>query len=277
MTPMGLDAAVSCTCFQRGRIVSPFPDHTIMDEEGWLTLDFPLRGHEDEYDIFEEWLNTGTVCEHPGMKYCNVHLSNWGGYRSFQAALEEAGWKHFPTLHTYLPNLNGGRLPASAAGTALEELKTFTELYTGSVPVLVHAETGALEEEGEFGIYSDSPQEDFGYVVGMDRDGVYVGVLSQPSHISSHSPQISFRSRHFEQRVAPNQEDQPWAPYEVVLRDLVTGESCVSPHAVTRVLHSCTLRVEQRTQRADSYTYILEPLEQVLLAALETGSPVRWY
>jgi hypothetical protein len=268
---MGLDAAVPCTCFQQGRIVSPFPDHTIMDEEGQLTLDFPLRGHEEEYDIFEEWLHHGTVCEHPGMKYCKVHLSNWGGVRSFQAALEEAGWDHFPTLRAYLPEHNGGRLPASLAEAALEELKTFRGIYTGTVPVLVNAETGTLEREHGFAIYGGRSQDHSEYVVGMDRDGVYVGVPSRP-------PQISFRSQYFEQRLTSQQEDVLLlGTYKVVLRDLVTGETCVSPRAVTKVLKSCTMRVGRRTQRADRFTSILEPLEQILLAAVETGNPVGWY
>ena len=94
---MGLDATVSCTCYKQGRIISPFPEHTIVNAEGQLELDLPMRGHEDEHDIFEEWLNNNP-CEHDRMEFCQVRISNWGGYRSFQAALEEAGWDHFPNV-----------------------------------------------------------------------------------------------------------------------------------------------------------------------------------
>jgi hypothetical protein len=122
----------------------------MINNDGELTLDFPEWGHEEDFARFHEWLATGAVCEHPNMEYASVRISNWGGVHDFQAALEEAGWELFPTLHAYLPTANGGHLPASAAGAALEELQTFTERYTSSVPVLVNVETGVLERENGF-------------------------------------------------------------------------------------------------------------------------------
>ena len=108
----------------------------------------------------------------------------------------------------------------------------------------------------------------------MDRDGVYVEVSTPP-------PARSFRSRHFEQLLIPKQDDRSGARHEIVFRDLESGESCVSPHYVTRPFQPFALRVELRvelrTQRADRFTYILEPLDQILQAARETGNPVRWW
>ncbi len=272
---MGLDASVTCACFRQGRIVSPFPAHTMIDEDGELTLDFPKFGHEDEYARFTEWLETEAVCEHPGMEYLTIRISTWGGVHHFQAALEEAGWDLFPTLHAYLPEANGGQLPASAASAALEELQTFKERYISSVPVLVNVETGALErEEGFYSVSGGYSPGASGNIVGMDRDGVYVEVSTPP-------PARSFRSQHFEQLVVLKQGDRPRDRYEIVFRDMESGESCVSPHHVTRPFHSFALRVELRvelrTQRADRFTYILESLEQILKAARETGNPVRWW
>ncbi len=275
---MGLDASVTCACFRQGRIVSPFPAHTMIDDDGELTLDFPELGHEEDYARFHEWLGTGgAVCEHPGMVYLTIRISTWGGVHHFQAALEEAGWDQFPMLHAYLPEANGGQLPASAASAALEELQIFKERYTGSVPVLVNVETGVLErEEGFYTVSGDYSPGTAGNVVGMDREGVYVEVSTPP-------PARSFRSRHFEQQLVPKREDRSRARYEIVFRDMESGETCVSPHTqyVTRPFHSfplrVELRVELRTQRADRFTYILEPLEQILQAAHETGNPVRWW
>lgn len=272
---MGLDASVTCACFRQGRIVSPFPAHTMIDEDGELALDFPELGHEEDYAQFYEWLATGAVCEHPGMEYATVHISTWGGVHQFQAALEEAGWELYPTLHAYLPEANGGHLPASAASAALVELQNFKESYTTSVPVLVNVETGVLElEEGFYTVSGDYSPGVSGNIVGMDQDGVYVEVSTPP-------PVRSFRSRHFEQQVVPAQDDRSRARHEIVFRDLESGESCVSPHYVTRPFQPFALRVElrveSRTQRADRFAYILEPLEQILQAARETGNPVRWW
>ncbi len=255
---MGLDASVTCACFRQGRIISPFPAHTTIDDDGELTLDFPKLGHEEEYARFYEWFDTGEVCEHPGMEYATVRISTWGGVHSFQAALEETGWELFPTLHAYLPEANGGQLPASAASAALHELQTFKERYTGTVPVLVNVETGALEQEHGFARMSgDYSPGRSGYIVAMDRDGVYVEVATPPPLARS------FRSRHFEQLVVLKQEDRPRARYETVFRDLESGESCILPilDTVTRRGHTFALRVELRvelrTQRADRFTYIL--------------------
>ena len=272
---MGLDASVTCACFRQGRIVSPFPAHTFINDDGELALDFPELGHEDEYARFHEWLGTGAVCEHPGMEYVTLRISTWPGVRHLQSALKEAGWDQFPMLHAYLPIANGGQLPASAASATLEELETFKERYTSSVPVLVNVETGVLEqEEGFYGISGHYVQGVSGYLMGMDREGVYIeDARTLPSH--------SFRSRHFEQLLVPKQEFGSRARYEIILRDMESGESCVSPDIVTGRAHAVAvrveLRVELRTQRADRFTYILAPWEQILQAARETGNPVRWW
>lgn len=272
---MGLDATVMCACFRQGRIVSPFPAHTMINEYGELALDFPELGHEEDYARFYEWLTTATLCEHPDMEYATIRISTWAGVHYFQAALEKAGWDQFPTLRAYLPEANGGQLPASAARAALDELQTFKERYSSSVPVLVNVETGALEREEGFAFYSGGYSKGIsGGIVAMDLDGVYVEVNTPP-------PSKSFRSRHFEQLVVPQQEGRSHARPEIVLRDLESGESCVSPHHVTHpdypFAFRVELRVESRTQRADRFTYILEPLEQILQAAHETGNPVRWW
>lgn len=274
---MGLDASVTCACFRQGRIVSPFPAHTIIDDEGELALDFPALGHEEDYARFYEWLSTGAVCEHPDMEYAKLRIATWGGVRDFQAALEDTGWESFPTLHAYLPEANGGQLPASAASAALEELETFKERYISSVPVLVNVETGALERGGGFYTVSgDYRHGTSGWLVGIDRDGVYVDVCTPP-------PARAFRSRHFEQLLIPPPENHPRTRFEIVLRDVASGERCATPakQFVTHPSRSfglrVELRVELRIQRADRFTYILEPLEQILQAARETGNPVRWW
>ena len=263
---MGLDAEVSCPCYQQGRVVSPFPEQTIIDAEGWLDLNVPYEGHEAEHDRFETWRSR--ACEHPMMTYCRVHLSNWSGYRMFQAALEEAGWEHFPTLCAHLPNGNGGAMSAQAAAVALQELETFRRIYQGTVTVLVNAETGEVERtyiEAYDGLFRFGPK----YEVGFDPHGLYVREPSEPRA-------EYFRSRWFEQRLGPVEGNRPTAPREVTLIDLATGQQFAGPVAVTDPPTHSTLRVEERTQTAERFRYILEPLVLVCRAAIETGNPVRW-
>lgn len=266
---MGLDAEVSCTCYQQGWAISPFPEHTRVDDEGELVLDLPRRGHEDEHALFEEWLYNGSLCEHPEMVFCRVRISNWGGYRSFQSALEETGWEHFPTLHAYLPENNGGHLPAHAAGTALEELETFRRIYAGTIPVLVNVETGELVNPLGYSIMGGRTPAGFPYVVGIDRDGIYVAE-------GADQPHVLFRSSLFEQHLTPGQEDISPAPWLVTYRDVATGEECRCPLPLVAPIGSITLQVKQRGQTAARFTYILDPLEQILQASVLTGNPVRW-
>jgi hypothetical protein len=274
---MGLDATVNCACFRQGRIVSPFPAHSIINDDGELAWDFPELGHEADYARFNEWLATEAVCAHPGMKYATLRIATWGGVRHFQAALEEAGWDLFPTLRAYLPDANGGQLPASAASAALEELQIFTERYISSAPVLVNVATGALEREEGFALMSgDYRRGTSGWILAMDQDGVYVDVLTAP-------PARSFRSRHFEQLLVPASEHPSPTRFEIVLRDVASDERCATParQSVTHPNRSFAiwveLRVELRTERADRLTYILEPLAQILQAARDTCNPVRWW
>jgi hypothetical protein len=112
--------------------------------------------------------------------------------------------------------------------------------------------------------------------VGLDLDGVYVDVRTPP-------PPRAFRSRHFEQLLIPPPENQPGTRFEIVLRDVASGERCATP-AKQFVTHPSRtfglrveLRVELRTVRADRCTYILGTLGQILQAARETGNPVRWW
>src|SRR5262249_11591067 len=175
---MGLDAAVACRCYQQGRVVSPFPEQTIIDAEGCVELDWPYTGHEAEHDLFYTW--TESACEHPRMNYCWVHLANWAGYRLFQEALSETGWEHFPTLNAHLPNANEGTMAAQAAVVALRELETFKQIYHGTQTVLVSETTSEVERtsiKSYDGIFLFGPR----YQVGFDSRGLFVREAAEPN------------------------------------------------------------------------------------------------
>ena len=115
---MGLDATVMCNCFREGKTTPPpFPrDWLEIDEEGYLNL-------VEEYDSAENWGKhyawQQSCCQHEGMDFACEHISNWAGYRQFQAALGEVGWQYFPVLEEQLPNANGGLTPSAASVKAL--------------------------------------------------------------------------------------------------------------------------------------------------------------
>jgi hypothetical protein len=256
---MGLDASVACRCYQDGVVASPFPEHTVWDRDGYLGLDLPHQGHEAEYNRFGEW--EGTACTHPGMCYREEGISNWPGYRMFQQALGEAGWERFPTLRAYLPERNGGILPAQAAPAALAELEAFKQAYRGTALALVEVETGRTIRthiaayEGVF-IFGTEHE------IGFDAQGLFVRA-SQKRH------RECFRSRFFEQRHA-------FGPEEAVLTDLATGRRCAVSLGMIGSTSPATFRIEEQAQAAGAFAYILEPLARILQAAVETRNPVRW-
>jgi hypothetical protein len=162
---VGLDASVSCRCWQDGLTTPPpVPRELIVcTEEDGLDLSIPYDGNEDLYRDFYNWADSAP-CGHEGMRQACVYVSNWTGYRLFQEALESAGWRHFPTLQAYLPHNNGGSLPARAAPEALAELQRFTsQTRLGTCTYLADEETGEwLTVPAYQGVFSLGSQEQEG-------------------------------------------------------------------------------------------------------------------
>jgi hypothetical protein len=85
---MGLDASVSCRCWQDGLTTPPpVPRELIVcTEEDGLDLSIPYDGNEDLYRAFDNWVESW-ACDQEGMRQACVHVSNWSGYRLFQQAV----------------------------------------------------------------------------------------------------------------------------------------------------------------------------------------------
>ena len=129
------------------------------------------------------------------MEIASEYVSNWGGYRSFQQALEVAGWKHFPTLKIELPESNGGITRARDAAKMLRELRVFAEeADLGSKVVLVDEDSG--EEIQEYiaayaGVFLFGAS---GVDIGVDEKGVFIRRRSKGT------VKEVFRSNRFERR-----------------------------------------------------------------------------
>lgn len=287
---MGLDASVRCTCYEDGRTLPPPVPAELLafDDEGWLQLDLPYEGNEEQFARFARWWSAS--CEHEDMRAARVHVSNWSGYRAFQQALGRAGWARFPTLKAELPEVNGGSTSAAAAALALEELAWFREhADLGHNWFLVDGETGeTLHEyiaayEGKFVLGGRS-----GMDVGIDPEGLFIVSRTEP-------PRELFRALRLEQRLLdPAREAAGGDPGPVELVDLDTGrrlecEMAVSGNQVPwpdgrmqddegrlRFSYPRRLQVERRAISPSTFDYVLQPLEEVFRAAVATGNPVHW-
>lgn len=284
---MGLDASVMCRCLADGKVALPkFARGVHINEEGYLELDAP-----DEkaalHMRFHQWLND--ACPHPRMLFVNEHIGNWTDYRSFQQALEIAGWQHFPTMKSQLPQSNGGLTPASAAKIILDELDYFedsTEL--GSTWEIVDCSTGnALHQyievyDGIFGYGADGIDQ------GVDPGGFFIR-----QRTGDHEAEI-FRSIRFTQSLIDNYTKDKSAEPAVEYTDIETRKTVRCRHPLStwipwpdgrlqndngqfNLSYPTELQVVQRQRKFADYEYLVGQLRKVCRAAVETVNPVRWY
>jgi hypothetical protein len=276
---MGLGAFVSCRCWQDGLASAPpVPRELITrDEDFELCLSAPYEGNERLYREFEEWI-ARRACRHENMEQASVRVANWGGYRLFQAALAAAGWEHLPTLRAYLPQHNGGTLPAEAAARAIAELAWFTgEADLGTHTYLLDGDTGERLDSyvpAYRGVFRWDGEQDKG--IGVDPSGLFV------LDTSAEPPREVFRSLRCSQEVIGVTLDGTGRL--VRLTDTSTSRSVTVPlsspifdtgdHGAAQ--YPRRLQVAAVPWTGLDFADVVGALDEVLRAAVETGNPVSW-
>jgi hypothetical protein len=277
---MGLDAFVSCRCWQDGVAAPPpVPRELITHGEDFqLCLSLPYEGHEDLHRDFDEWV-LHRACGHENMEQASVRVTNWAGYRLFQAALAAAGWDHLPTLRAYLPQCNGGSLPAEAAPRALAELEWFTsDADLGTHTYLLDADTGERLDSyvpAYEGVFRWDGGQDKG--VGVDPSGLFV------LDTSAEPPREVFRSLRCSQEVIGVTPDGTGRL--VRLTDAGTSRSVTvalsspifgSGGGPGLARYPRRLQVTAMPWTGREFAGVVAALREVLQAAVETGNPVSW-
>ncbi len=258
---MGLDAFVRCRCYQDGLVAAPADLEPYIDaDDEFLCLDLPYDGYEEAHQRFDDWM--ASECEHPDMEYASEYLSNWAGYRLFQNALERAGWHHFPVLKEYLPESNGGQLPEDLAEEALEELLVFQALpRLGEDFRLVESASGKILWRGVDvydGIFIWAKEREYG----ISRKGFFVRLRA--------SQKVVFRSNDFTQEVVDGRATYRCRETGVTYQDAEPLGEPEGDH------YPGNFHLEPFQHRPEDFLYIVEPLERILTASLETGNPVCW-
>lgn len=283
---MGLDASVMCNCFRdRKTTPPPFPrDWLEIDREGYLNL-------KQEHDSDENWANhyewEQSCCEHEGMALANERISNWAGYRQFQAALGEVGWQHFPVLEDELPSSNGGLTSSAASARALLELDLFMSCgEVGSVAVLVNTASseGLYEHIAAYG----------GIFIRSGRDGIDVGLSEfEFFAVNRESGEDLFRARRVRQYNRGGTKISE-SDKVIVWEDLETGITYESGIPIAgkqipwddgrwenedgrcRFDYPYEFHVEQRPRVVADFDRIVRALRIVFEASVQSGNPVRW-
>jgi hypothetical protein len=277
---VGLDAFVRCRCWEDGLISAPpVPRELIAadeDEPGYLGLSVPYDGNEDLHGRFDAWLAQG-ACAHERMEQARARVANWAGYRLFQQALGAVGWERFPTLRAYLPQGNGGTLPAAYAAAALAELREFEDAaHAGEQVHLVDEDTGRLLAVGvpSYGgvfMLCGSTQ----HHVGVDEAGLFV------RDVSVAPEREEFRSLRCTQEVIGDRADGKGQL--VCLTDASTSEQATVALAgpigrdhAGPAGYPRRMRVKKVARSGSDFCYITDSLTEVLRAAQSTGNPVVW-
>jgi hypothetical protein len=256
---VGLDAFVYCRCWQDG-LAAPPVGPVGLDEEGFLSLLVPWEGNEAAHDAFDAWVMHG--CPHERMRQASDRVSNWAGLRLFQQALQ-ADWSHFPTLHTALPDANGGSASAGQAARMLEELEFFTsQARIEDETVLVDEATGRVVMT-HIAVYDGILMLGPGYRAGVDPDGFFI------LDAGADPPATLFRAFRFSQRMLPEGkvEFTHGRQRARVAMPPVGEDGGTSPER---------LAVETRPRSAACFDYIVEPLRRLCEASVRTGNPVMW-
>lgn len=283
---MGLDATVMCNCFRDGKTTPPpFPREWLeVDSEGYINL---KKEHDSDINWAKHYEWEQSCCEHEGMDYACEWISNWTGYRQFQAALGEVGWQHFPVLKEQLPNANGGLTPSIASARALEELDYFAAVgEIGVKTVLVDTASGEA-------LYEYVAAYDGVFILSGSR-GVNVGVNEFAFFAAdATSGECLFRATRFRQfkksgeAISDDGEGLVWENldtgdvYESGIA--ISGKqipwedgSWQKPGGKCRFEYPAKFHVEQRPRLVADFDRTVNALRTVFDASVQTGNPVRW-
>jgi hypothetical protein len=275
---MGLVIRVSCRCFVEGKTQPPFSGPIKVGEDGAVYLDLPLEGNEEKHSLFNRWQESG--CEHQWMSYASDVIT-WGAYRSFQQALEAAGWEHFPTLKAEMPVKDHRSTSANAASEMLEELLFFsTKADLGQTTVLLDTDTGEELQEyiaaygGQFHIGQSG--ENFG----VDEEGFFIR-----RDLREGAKEV-FRAMRVEQKIPDSNFEgvRNQSLVEFINLDsglqYACGEPMVKishwPDGRFRLEYPARMHVIKQKRVALEFEAVVNSLRAIFEAAVKIGNPIYW-
>jgi hypothetical protein len=222
------------------------------------------------------------------MNLFSEYISNWTGYRSFQQALATAGWVHFPTLRTELPESNDGLTRALAAARMLNELSFFTAgAELGWTTALVDTDSGQELHEHIKAYDGKFLHGITGIDMGVDENGFFV------CSSSARSSRELFRSIDFQQNLLNSGLRKLFRRPVAEFVDIESGRKFrnregvfrISPwpdgrmqddHGNVNIKYPARLQIVRRQREPSEFEHILNPLRSACQAAVETGNPISW-
>lgn len=279
---MSYSSFVVCRCYQDGKTsVPPFPELVVLDEDG-LSLDIPETDlHTDEdwalyfekQNQFDEWKHT--ACPHEAMEYAEAWLANGMGMAGFKSYLySQGGMEVFPVLLKELPSANGGCMPASQAEKALHELHYLKGLKVPMEKIVLREKEsknvimiGDYEDTIPFAFF------DLNKKMILDNRGFFIVETKEVDGVEN--DYILFQAMEFSTVVV---EEKRIAYCDHHAKSLRIGSYFPMQLGENKPLETETAyEVVKEIYQSDSYwNYIVEALEKICKAAVETQNPVHW-
>ena len=281
---MGLDAYVTCNCFEEGKLSNPpepfTMDDVCRDEEGFLcshmldslrkSLDYSdyIDRHGALDDCFHDWADH--ACEHENGEYCSEWVGNWTGVREFQSVVEELGGNdRYPVLSGLIPDSNGGCFLAKLAKKAIEEIDDLVE----SARSLVFNSLVCEDSESPIWSCADHASHPIlmgsGFEMGMEGDAAYF----------VDGKGRTLKSRRFRQDpIGPEGEN---GSQEMVITLHETGErirsfDSIGPYDAPKVAREFWVEPREAPFMCEGRYCRAERIRSLLVASAETGNPIRW-
>ena len=276
---MSYSAFVVCNCYQKGKTAEPPHKEYIKFDEDGLYLDIP-NGLWDKNQKkvlqmdsdFDNWKNN--ACEHEEMELCYEYLSNTLGMGEFREVIERLGGKEkFPILSKFLPNANGGTLPAEYAPKALKEIDEFEkqkldenrillfEISTNELKASINAETYLIF------VFTAYNKNNYG----IDKDGFFI--LENIKENGQEASYVVFRSKSFVQKYISKDK------FQFIDKKTNNSFMCnvgLHPHESNPKEEYEFLIKENTVKITDEYKYMTEPLKKLTKASIESGNPIHW-
>jgi len=277
---MGYSAHVACNCYKEGKTTKPpYEEYMVWDEEeGTYYLEIPhviWRRDEKKYyqmmDEFDEWKLT--ACAHKDLLLCDEFLTNSLGMGDFRFIIKDlGGQKKFPVLTKFLPQYNGGILPAEYAKDAYQELLELEKSKTKEKKmILIEKELNELivtVNADTFVIFIFTANHNYG----LDKDGFFI--LENVKENDEEVSYVVFRSMNFYQQKITEEQ------YAFI--DKETDEVFYAPVSIAPLSEKDEERdfefvvKKEVVSVSDEFKYIIEPLKRLTKASMKSGNSIHW-
>jgi hypothetical protein len=272
---MSYSAFVNCTCFQKGKTTPPPHQEYVQFADDGLNINLPSELLDDNEDLyfemyseFDKWRST--ACPHEDMEYCYENLSNISGMAAFRSFIHQKD--NFPVLKKFLPNSNGGCMPAIMAKELLTELEILENQNEVENKIYLIQKNNnniiAICNEDDFTIFAFFDKV---YKYGLDANGFFMLRTDIENNEEVHYE--VFRSKYFSIRKS-NLSGDIVVVDEKTARRYRSGMVLTNPGENSEQVYYI---VEKRQVETNNYyQYLIEPLKKLAQASLETGNAIHW-